>query len=244
MEEINNPQENTTNNTENVATEPAKPTCTCTTEPTKPKRNVGTIICMIILFIGLGVLYILHFTSGSNTTLSNPEATPVMAGDGAKIAYINTDTLMAKYQYAIDLNNELMAYQSSKESSYQNQMRSFEADYNNYLKVGGDMTLSQQKAKEEELQQRANRMQSLEGEYAMQIQNKTLTESEKMTKAVYAFIREYNKANQQFDLIFARSFSGSPILYGNPGMDITNEIVEGLNKEYAAVKAKEAKDKK
>ena len=64
-----------------------------------------------------------------------------------------------------------------------------------------------------------------------------MQESEKMTKAVYAFIREYNAANQQFDLILSRSFSSSPILYGNEGMDITDEIVKGLNEEYAKIKA-------
>ena len=82
-------------------------------------------------------------------------------------------------------------------------------------------------------------MQTLEGEYALQIQQKTLTESEKMTKAVYAFIKEYNEANQKFDIILSKSFNSSPVLYGNPGMDITQEIIDGLNKEYAEIKKAE-----
>ena len=105
-----------------------------------------------------------------------------------------------------------------------------------YLKTGANLTLSQQKAKEEEFQRREAELQQLQITYAQQIQEKTIQESEKMTNAVYAFIREYNNANQQFDIILSKSFSNSPILYGNPGMDITNEIIEGLNKEYESIK--------
>lgn len=64
-----------------------------------------------------------------------------------------------------------------------------------------------------------------------------MNESKKMTDAIYNFIREYNLQNQQFDLILARSYTSSPILYGNEGMDITDEIVKGLNEEYEKVKA-------
>ena len=145
---------------------------------------------------------------------------------------------MAKYQYAIDLNKELQAYQKQQENNYKQQITQYQNDYQKYLKDGPDMTLSQQRAKEEELKNRMQKLQSLEGELAMKIQEKTLKESEAMTRAVYAFIREYNKDNQQFDLILAKSFSSSPILYGNEGMDITNEIVEGLNKEYKSLKEK------
>lgn len=205
--------------------------------PCRPRT--GSVIAMTVMFVALAVLYVLHFAS-PKSSLVNPNATaPVVAKDGAlKIAYINTDTLMAKYQYAIDLQKEMEQYQASKQNSLQQQMTQFQTDYQNYLKTGADLTLTQQKAKEEELQARMQKLQGLEGQYAQQIQEKTIAESQKMTQAVYAFIAEYNKANQQFDLILARSFSSSPVLYGDPGMDITDEIVQGLNAEYANYKSR------
>ena len=164
---------------------------------------------------------------------------PVVSGEnGLKIAFVNTDTLMEYYQYAKDLQKQLKDFQTAKQNSYTQQMNQFQKDYEAYVKGGADnMTLSQQQAKEKELQERAQRLQSLETEYASQVQEKTLSESEKMTQAVYNFIREYNSQNQQFDLILAKSFTSSPILYGNEGMDITDEIVKGLNEEYAKLKA-------
>lgn len=198
-----------------------------------------------IMFIGLVVLYIMFFNS-KGSSKHNPNATaPIVSGEGGlTIAYVNTDSLMAKYQYALDLNEEMSQYAKQQENSYKQQITQYQNDYQKYLKEGPDMTLSQQTAKEEELKNRAAKLQTLEAELTMKIQEKTLKESEAMTRCVYNFIRDYNKDNQQFDLILAKSFSSSPILYGNEGMDITNEIIEGLNDEYKAVKAKKEKENK
>lgn len=207
----------------------------------KKKCSYGQCILMCGMILAIVGLYILHFTSNSHN-LTNADATPAIVNEGGlKIAYVNTDTLLSKYEYAKDLEKELQDYQTSKENSYKQQMEKFQNDYNTYLQTGSNLTLSQQQAKEEELKQRAQKLQGLEAELTQQIAQRTLTESEKMTKAVYAFIKEYNQANQQFDLVLAKSFNNTPVLYGNPGMDITNEIVEGLNKEYAQVKKNKEK---
>lgn len=222
--------------------EPPAPVCECDND--KKCKCKCLLIINIILLIGLVLLYIFHFTcigAKGGKSLANADAkTPVAVSEnGLKIAYVNTDSLMAKYQYALDLDKQLKDFRTAKENSYKQQMTQFQKDYEAYVKGGGEnMTLSQQQAKEKELTERMQRLQNLEGELTQQVAEKTLQESEKMTNAVYNFIREYNAQNQQFDLILAKSFSSSPILYGNEGMDITDEIIKGLNEEYAKVKTK------
>ena len=219
-------------------------------EPVQQKKcphSATHIVVSCLALLAVVVLYILHFTGiGSPRTKYNPNATaPVVREEGGlKVAYINTDTLMARYQYALDLNDELTRFQTSKETNYKQLMTKFQEDYQNFLKNGDQLTYSQQTATEAALKSRAEKLSQLESDYALQIQQKTLQESQKMTQYIYNFIREYNAANQQFDLILARSFSSSPVLYGDPGMDITNKIVEGLNREYAEVKAEERKNQK
>lgn len=238
-------EENITNQEEQVINNIEEPKQEVESYECKDEKKCGCKYLPIvncILLVGLILLYIFHFTgigAKGGKSLANADAkAPVAVGEGGvKIAYINTDTLMAKYQYAIDLQKQLKDFQTAKENSYKQQMAQFQNDYQAYVQGGGEkMTLSQQQAKEKELTDRANRLQSLEGEYAQQITEKTMQESEKMTQAVYNFIREYNAQNQQFDIILSKSFSSSPVLYGNEGMDITDEIVKGLNEEYAKVK--------
>lgn len=172
-------------------------------------------------------------------TKENPNATaPVVAEGGLKIAYVDTDTLLAHYQYAKDLEAELLAYKNQQEATGRSQMERFQKDYQDYLQNGSTMTLSQQQAKEAELKQRAERMATLEQELTAKIMERQMTENTKLLNAIFAFIREYNAQNQQFDVILRKTFENTPVLYVNPAMDITQEILEGLNAEYAQVKGK------
>ena len=199
----------------------------------------------MILAIAVIVLYVLHFTGKCTNGAANPDAKSAMVPENGvlKVAYINTDTLNAKYEYILDLEKELKAYSAAKENSYKQQMASFESDYKNFLKTGDQLTLTQQQAKEAELKKRAEKLGGLEQELAMQIAQKQAADQEKMVKAVYAFIREYNAANQQFNLILAKSGASSPVLYGDEEMDITDEIINGLNEEYRNLKKNEKEEK-
>lgn len=196
--------------------------------------NTRTFILATVALLTIGM-------AGCNNSDSkqNPEATaPVIAEGGLKIAYVDTDTIMAKYQYAIDLNEELLAYKDQQEKYYQQQMTQFQTDYNNYLQTGASLTLTQQQAKEAELKQRAEKMSTLEQELMAKVAERQLSENTKLLNAIFAFIREYNAANQQFDVILRKSFNDTPVLYANPAMDITEEILAGLNEEYKSVKGK------
>lgn len=196
--------------------------------------NTKTFILATATLLTLGM-------AGCNNSDSkqNPEATaPVIAEGGLKIAYVDTDTIMAKYQYAIDLNEELLAYKDQQEKYYQQQMTQFQTDYNNYLQTGASLTLTQQQAKEAELKQRMEKMSTLEQELMAKVAERQLSENTKLLNAIFAFIREYNAANQQFDVILRKSFNDTPVLYANPAMDITEEILAGLNEEYKSVKGK------
>ena len=175
--------------------------------------------------------------TGTPATKENPNATaPVVAEGGLKIAYVDTDTLLAHYEYAKELEAELKAYRDQQEANGRQQVEKFQRDYQDYLKNGSTLTLSQQQAKEAELKQRAERMATLEQELLAKVAERQITENTKLLNAIFAFVREYNQQNQQFDIILRKTFENTPVLYVNPAMDITQEILDGLNAEYAQVK--------
>lgn len=200
------------------------------------KTNKILIAINAVLLLGLIGIYVLHFTSRSNTKQNVDATAPLQKEGGLTIAYVDSDTLLAKYQYAIDLQKELEAYRDQQERYYQQQMTQFQTDYQNYLQTGSTMTLTQQQAKEAELKQRAEKLSTLEQELLGKVTERQLTENTKLLNAIFAFIREYNAANQQFDIIMRKTFVDSPTMYLNPGMDITDEIINGLNEEYANLK--------
>ena len=182
-------------------------------------------------------LLIMAGVAGCNNTATNqnPEATvPVATEGGLKVAYIDTDTLLSKYQYAIDVEKEVREYGEQQRRYGQQQVDAFRRDYENYLQTGSTMTLSQQQAKEAELQQMAEKMQTLEQELLTKMAEKQSAETVKVMNAITAFVREYNAANQKFDIVLTKGAT----LYINPAMDITEEIVNGLNEEYGRIRKK------
>ena len=220
--------------------------CSCDSNDGGKKKcccHTCLLICNIILLIGLVVLYILHFTGTGTPSKHNPKAIePVIAEDGVlKIACVDSDTLLAKYQYAIDLQEELNKYKDAQEKSYKDQMAKFQKDYQDFIQNGENMTLTQQEKVQAELKARAEKLSTLENELTNMVLEKQMNSNIELLNRIFAFVREYNKDNQQFDIILRKTFNDSPTLYMNPAMDITDEIVEGLNEEYKSIKGKRKK---
>lgn len=234
MENINEnnpmPENDTTLNTPNEAADSCKTKkkCCC---------NTCLLICNIILFLGLIGIYVLHFAGIGSKQSAQTVATPyVPAEGGLKVAYVDSDTLLAKYTYAQELEKELLAYKNQQEANYRNQMTQFQNDYQNYLQNGDKLSLSQQQAKEAELKQRAEKLSALEAELSNSVIERQLSENTKLLNSIFGFIKEYNESHQNFDIILRKTLNDSPTLYVNPAMDITQEIIDGLNTEYESLK--------
>ncbi|MBQ3788020.1 MAG: OmpH family outer membrane protein [Bacteroidales bacterium] len=196
------------------------------------------LACNAVLLLGLIGIYILHFTSAPKSKVNPEAAAPLQKEGGLTVAYVDTDTLLANYEYAKELEQELLAYKSQQEQYGRQQIEKFQKDYQDYLKNGANMTRTQQEAKEAELKQRSEKMATLEQELTAKIMERQMEENTKLLNAIFAFVREYNAQNQQFDIILRKTFENAPSLYLNPGMDITKEILDGLNEEHRNLKAK------
>ena len=107
----------------------------------------------------------------------------------------------------------------------QNSMATFQTQMQNG-------TIDSQQAYEKAEKNLANKQQNLENKRAQYAQN-LMIEQENFNVALQDslnnFIAEYNKS-KKFDIILSKA--GSNILYANPKMDITKEVIDGLNKRY------------
>ena len=129
-------------------------------------------------------------------------------GGKLPIAYINVDSLLSKYNYAKDLNEKMINKQDNA-------------------------FLSPERAQQEyqRLEKKAADLQ----EYAQRLENENMLEQQKMlmqmNDSINLFIKEYNK-EKKYEAIF----NNASTLYINPQYDITNEVVELLNKRYTSAK--------
>lgn len=165
-------------------------------------------------------------------------ATPVASENGTsdlRIAYINIDSLLVNYNYAKDLNEALLRKQENSRVSINQKGKALErevADFQN--KIKNNAFLSEQRA-----QQEANRLQKQEAdlqELSQRMSNELMIEQQKMNAqlndSIHKFLQEYN-AVKKYEFIFSNTM-GDNILIANPKYDITNEVLNELNKRYQA----------
>ncbi|HIX26542.1 MAG TPA: OmpH family outer membrane protein [Candidatus Barnesiella excrementigallinarum] len=171
---------------------------------------------------------------GNKQTSSNQSANDGIeaASFGTKlpIAYINVDSLLSKYNYAKDLNEKMINKQENARASINEKARQLKKEQDDFQrKYQNNAFLSPERAQQEyqRLEKKAADLQ----EYAQRLENENLMEQQKMlmqmNDSINNFIKEYN-ADKKYEAIF----NNASTLYINPEYDITNEVVELLNKRY------------
>lgn len=210
--------------------------------------NKVSLVINVILFAAVAVLFYLYTALKKNvealgmqsgtTTLQTTATLPAGGGSlkDAKIAYLNIDTLDYKYEYIIDNSKEMRAREASLQSQYQGMVTKFQADYQELQQAYQAGLRS-----EAELEKEKSRLEQMQYEIAakekqmQQLQEDVGRKQGEMLKKVSSFIATFN--NGRYDYILAYTSNVSSVLYAKPGLDLTKEILEGLNAEYRASKA-------
>jgi outer membrane protein len=156
-----------------------------------------------------------------------------ISGDAITIATINTDLIFEQYDMVADVTKELEDVEKKLSDDLQRQVKNFQNDYENYLKIGSTMTLSEQRKKEEQLQKRQEELQQLEQRYMQQLMEARSRKTQEMQDKIFSFVEEFNKANDNFSIILSKARSNASVLYSLPSMDITETVIEAMNAEYS-----------
>ncbi len=180
-------------------------------------------------------IVVLFSQCAGNTNNLSAEA-PAQAGlSGMKIAYVEIDTLLAKYNFCIDLNEAMVKKSENvrltlnqKAADLEKQKQEFQTKYQN------NAYLSQERA-----QQEYNRIAKLEQDLqalSNKLQSELMSENEKnslqLRDSINSFLKEYNKAKGYSMIISNTGFDN--LLYADSIYNITQEILEGLNARYSS----------
>lgn len=156
------------------------------------------------------------------------------------IAFVNMDTIYSQYTLAKELNAESEKYATDHQRWANGQQQSLQNSLNKLQQKvqAGQMT---QTAAEEEYNQIMRRGQALDAEgqkRATATQELIAGNAKRVQDSIHNFLVDFNAENK-FDAIISTDVT-SPVLIYNPALDITDQVVKGLNARYKAP-AKEQK---
>lgn len=202
-------------------------------------KNLSLVFSSLAL-IGVFVLFGMKFTQKKeikpHITYKDSTGKEIVV-KGGKIGYVDIDTLEANYNYFKTKKAEFEARQKSIDAELEKMAGSLQNEYNSLQKQAQAGTLSQSDG--EAAQQRLmQRQQDLE----LKRQNmgaKFLKDQEAFNKEIHdnlhAYIEKYNVENG-YDYILSYSKDGS-ILFANKDLDLTQDIIKGMNNEKVVPKS-------
>lgn len=193
----------------------------------KCKCSINMIL-NIITPIGVIVLFVLYFTGHPGLYSSDTK----LKKSSMAIGFVNSDSIMINYELVKVMTTDLEAKQKKAEDNFAIQQKSFETQVIEYQKKmqANLLSIDQAKSTEKLLGQQQQTLLDLKDQLSQALAEEELKMNIALQDSIMNFLKRYNrKHNYDYILGFSK---GSGILFANDSLDITKEIIEGLNKEY------------
>jgi len=188
-------------------------------------KNLSLILSTVLL-VAVAVLYYLHFSSNGSRSSSSAS---VPVGE-LSIAYINSDSVLANYDFLKDNKVVLEAKKKKMEADYGNRAQSLQGEITAYQRNQSNYTIGQARALEEDLTKKQQNLQMYQQSLSQELMNEETKLSRELYERITTFLKKYGQENG-LQLVLKYDVS-SDVLYGVEPLDITKVVIQGLNEAY------------
>jgi outer membrane protein len=197
------------------------------------KWNIITVILAVLVLL-LGVSHVVNHKKAGHHSQAQ----------GMNIAYIMADSINKNYHYIEEMQATLKSEAETSEKIMQRNIAKIEKRFQELQKEVNYMTPSQKQEAQKELGQMEQNAQVLRNELANDLAIKEAELQNIFFESINTYLEKYNET-AGYDFILSYNLGGQ-ILNANDALNITEEILDGLNEDYKVNKAAatEAKAKK
>ena len=202
-------------------------------------KNLSLII-NIVLTAAVIALYVLFFTGKTSTTAITTQSQESIELPGENsIVYIQVDSLMNQFDMFHALRTELEAKAKVIDDDLTKKGRAFERDVNDFNEKiqKGLLTSLQAQTQQQHLEARQQELQQYSQQKQMELAEEEQVLLNRVLDELKTFLAAYNETHN-FSLILTTSGATNNIITGSPTLNITKDVVNGLNAKYSAQKKK------
>ncbi|MFI5150424.1 MAG: OmpH family outer membrane protein [Bacteroidia bacterium] len=197
----------------------------------------------IILIIAVAVLYYFHFSSPASAAkaVTETKKDTIKAGLPVKpseikasdIVYVNLDSLNARYDRILDASKVNKNRQQRLEGELQKVKDRFNNDYAQSEQRAQAGKMSEPEMEEVKKGLQAEQVEVMKKQEEMQILEQDVQrQMSDIQKTLSDFLARYNSEGHYRYIMAFSGNMGSPILLGKKELDITSDVLKGLNAEY------------
>ena len=160
-------------------------------------------------------------------------AAPVAGSTNMKIAYVEVDSLLTKYRYWNDLNEQMIQKEENIRTTLNEKAKELDGEMREFQrKIENNGFASRERAEQENarLLQKQRDLQQLQEKLYAELQAENQKNSLQLRDSINSFLKVYNQS-KGYSLIISNTQLDN-LLFADKSLDITQEIVEGLNARY------------
>lgn len=160
------------------------------------------------------------------------------SNQGMRIAFVEVDSIMTQFEFAKEKSKELEKKSNNARNTLNQKGNQLQAAANNFqqkLQNNGFTSREQAESVQNALQRQQNDLAALQARLENELAQETQKFNLALRDSLNNFLAIYNK-DKKYDMILAKS--GDNILLANKQYDITQDVVNGLNKRYKSTAPK------
>jgi len=183
----------------------------------------ASLILNAVLLVAVVVLFILHFTQKPSGGASGESSTP----SNVKVAYINQDTLFKYYDFVKENRDRLEKEAKSLSDQLANRQASLQREVQAYQNNVNSLTIGQARDLEASLQQKGQNLQM----YEQSLQQQMMDDQAQVAEQIHGKLQEYLKtySKERGIAVVVRYDRQSDVLYAGDSLDISKDVIKGLN---------------
>ena len=193
--------------------------------------------------MSVAALAALALTACNNAAPKMDEQPAAVPQGGMKIAYVEVDSLASQYQFCIDYTKILEKKRTNATNTLNQKGQQLQAAMNNFQqKINNNQFRSREEAENAQLaiQRSQQSLQELQNRLGAELEKEAADFSVALKDSLDHFLAIYNK-DKKFDLILSKSDATNNILFADKRYDITQDVINGLNKRYKPTAATQTK---
>ena len=176
-------------------------------------------------------------TTEENASAAAPSNASIVNGD-LKVAYVNSDSLFARYDLYKDLEEEFIEEKVLAENSFKSKVAALEKDYQDAQAGAAQLSEEALQILGAKLQQREQQLMGEKQQMESILMQSEQSKNDKLYEKLRAFLDEYAAA-EGYHMIYGYNGFGD-VLYMDSQFDITDQVIDSLNSSYANSKLAEA----
>lgn len=161
---------------------------------------------------------------------ASKSATTAATGN-EQIVYVNSDSLLAKYEYFKDLKSKMESKGKAAEGDLAAKTQAFQREVQQYQQQQNTLPADQRAATEQRLARKQQELQAYQQNAGAALQNEQAKEQEVLYNKVADYLKGYAKT-KGYKMVLTYSKGNSAILFADESLDVTSPVLIGLNEDY------------